>query len=69
MTADPQTAHPDKSFGYGLIMMQEGGFRHLPVVEDGKLLGLVSARKAFDPELEEYQVESHRREQILRQKD
>jgi len=50
MTRDPQAIDPARPFGYALALMHRGGFRHLPVVEDGKLLGIVSARSAMDPE-------------------
>jgi len=33
--------------------MYERGFRHVPVVEDGKPIGLVSATDALNPELQE----------------
>lgn len=65
MTADPKTVDPDKSFGYAMLLMFENGFRHVPVVENGKLIGIVSARNALDPELEEFVAESQRRKQIL----
>jgi hypothetical protein len=32
-------------------MMHEGRFRNVPVVEDGRPLGMVSARDALDPDL------------------
>lgn len=66
MTHSPQTIDPEKSFGFALLTMHNNGFRHLPVVKDGKLLGIVSARNALDPDLEEFVSESRRREQILR---
>ena len=65
MTAAPLTVDPDKSFGYALLLMYEHGFRHLPVIEDGELIGIVSARNAMDPDLEEFVAEAKRREQIL----
>jgi CBS domain-containing protein len=68
MTADPVTVGPDKSFGYALLMMHENGFRHLPVMEDGKLVGIVSARNALDPDLEEFVSEAQRRQHILRER-
>jgi CBS domain-containing protein len=68
MTVGPETVHPDKSFGYALLVMHENGFRHLPVVENGKLIGIVSARNALDPDLEEFVSESRRREQILQER-
>lgn len=67
MTTTPQTVAPDKSFGYALLMMHDNGFRHVPVVEDGRLVGIVSARSALDPDLEEFLAESARRKQILRE--
>jgi CBS domain-containing protein len=66
MTHSPQTIDPEKSFGFALLTMHQNGFRHLPVVENGKLVGIVSARNALDPDLEEFVSESRRREQILR---
>ena len=68
MTADPITVGPDKSFGYALLVMHENGFRHLPVMEDGKLVGIVSARNALDPDLEEFVSEAQRRQHILRER-
>jgi CBS domain-containing protein len=66
MTGDVQTVHPDKPFGYAMVVMHEGGFRHLPVVEDGKLVGIVSSRSALDPELDEFAAETNRREHFMR---
>ena len=68
MTSGPKTVEPDKSFGYALLLMHEHRFRHLPVVENGKLVGIVSARNALDPALEEFASESQRRERILRER-
>lgn len=61
MTASPLTVHPDAPFGYALLVMHENSFRHLPVVENDKLIGIVSARSALDPDLEEFVVEEERR--------
>jgi CBS domain-containing protein len=61
MTPSPETIDPGKPFGYALLRMQERGFRHLPVVEDGKLIGIVSSRSAMDPAMEEFATEAHRR--------
>ncbi|NBR27348.1 MAG: CBS domain-containing protein [Betaproteobacteria bacterium] len=66
MTADPQTISPDKTFGYALLIMHENGFRHVPVVANDRVIGIVSARNALDPDLEEFVAESHRREEIVR---
>jgi CBS domain-containing protein len=61
MTPAPDTVDPDKPFGYALLVMHEKGFRHLPVVEDGKPIGILSARSAMDPDLEEFVSEAYRR--------
>lgn len=66
MTKAPKTVTPDKTFGYALLMMHENGFRHVPVVENGRVVGIVSARNALDPDMEEFVAESHRREEIVR---
>ncbi|MFA7269231.1 MAG: CBS domain-containing protein [Sterolibacterium sp.] len=64
MTSDPKTLDPNKSFGYALLMMHENGFRHVPVVENGKPIGIVSSRNAMDPDLEEFVSEAQRRKYI-----
>jgi CBS domain-containing protein len=61
MTAGPQTVAPDKPFGYALLLMHERGFRYLPVVQNGKVVGMVSSRSALDPSLEEFVSEEQRR--------
>ena len=64
MTAQPQTITPEKPFGHALLMMYESGFRHVPVVEDGKPVGMVSARDVLGPELQEFESEVQRRTRI-----
>jgi CBS domain-containing protein len=64
MTVSPRTIGPDQSFGYAMIQMHENGFRHMPVVEDGRPIGIVSARNALDPDLEEFASEAQRRKHI-----
>jgi CBS domain-containing protein len=66
MTPQPQTLPPEASFGHALVLMHENGFRHVPVVDGGRLLGVVSARHALDPELEEFAAEARRREHLCR---
>jgi CBS domain-containing protein len=62
MTADPKSLEPGKSYGHALLLMQENGFRHVPVVENGRPIGIVSSRNAMDPDLEEFVFEERRRE-------
>jgi len=64
MTPSPVTVTPEKSFGYALLLMHENGFRHVPVVVDGMPVGIVSARSALDPDLEEFVSEEQRRRHI-----
>jgi CBS domain-containing protein len=66
MTPDPLTVAPEESFGYALLLMHEKGFRHAPVVVDGRPIGVVSARHALDPDLEEFAAEAERRKHIRR---
>ncbi len=66
MTRNPRTVDPGESLGYALMQMYERGFRHMPVVEGGAPIGIVSARKALDPELEEFESEAERRRGISR---
>jgi len=61
MTPSPVTIGPDHSFGHAMSVMQEHGCRHLPVVENGRPIGIVSARNAMDPELEDFVCEEKRR--------
>jgi len=64
MTKAPHTVDPEKPFGYALLVMQEHGFRHLPVVQDGKPIGIVSSRTALDPDLEDFVSEANRRKRF-----
>jgi CBS domain-containing protein len=66
MTPDPNTVTPKESFGYAMLLMHEHGFRHAPVIENDRPVGIVSARNALDPELEEFEAEARRRKCIRR---
>ena len=63
MTRNPKTIHPDKPFPDALHLMHESGFRHVPVVENGQPVGMISARDALGPELEDFIYELLRHEQ------
>ncbi|HEU4924965.1 MAG TPA: CBS domain-containing protein [Burkholderiales bacterium] len=54
MTSNPRTIEPDRPFGHALHLMYEGEFRHVPVVENGRPLGMVSARDALGPDLQQF---------------
>ena len=56
MTKDPLTVSPNDSAMDALELMRERKFRHLPVTENGKVVGMISIRDLYDAakaELEE----------------
>ncbi len=65
MTPQPQTIHPDEPFLHAMRIMHRGGFRHLPVAEHGRPLGMVSARDALDDDLYELSVNLEQRENMF----
>jgi CBS domain-containing protein len=44
MTRDPETVEPSDTIGQAAAIMIHGGFRHLPVCDGGKPVGIVSIR-------------------------
>jgi len=64
MTRNPRTVRPDQHFSVALQMMYGGKFRHVPVVENGLPVGIISARDAIGPELEAFVFELLRQEQV-----
>ncbi|MGH8692089.1 MAG: CBS domain-containing protein [Burkholderiales bacterium] len=64
MTLNPRTIEPDRPFGHALHLMYEGEFRHVPVVENGRPLGMVSARDALGPDLREFISDLDKRNHI-----
>jgi len=44
MTRSPQTLRPDQSVADAYDMMSSQGFRHVPIVDGDKLVGIVSIR-------------------------
>jgi CBS domain-containing protein len=47
MTRDPVVLRHDETIAVAINKMAVGGFRHIPVVEDGRPTGIVSARDVF----------------------
>jgi len=62
MTRDVLTVVPETSVRQALEIMEQGYFRHLPVVLDGALVGIVSVRDLVKHQfsLQEYEVETMR---------
>lgn len=50
MTRDPIVAGPDEDSSQAAVRMVQYGVRHLPVVEAGLLLGMISARDVLSLE-------------------
>jgi CBS domain-containing protein len=44
MTPNPETIEPDDSLDHAAVLMIHGGFRHLPVVDSGRAVGILSIR-------------------------
>ena len=44
MTRHPDTIEPEDTTDHAASLMIHGGFRHLPVVEEGRVVGIVSIR-------------------------
>jgi CBS domain-containing protein len=44
MTANPETIDADDSTDHAATLMIHGGFRHLPVLDGGKPVGILSIR-------------------------
>ena len=42
MTSKPETMPPGRTAIEALRLMRDGGFRHIPVVDEGKIIGIVS---------------------------
>lgn len=47
MTAEPDTLSPHDTAADAIHMMKSRGYRHLPVVEDDKVIGMVSVRDIY----------------------
>ncbi len=58
MTARPHTCRPDDSVDDLMTMMTQKRVRHLPVVHDGKLLGLVSIGDVVKRKIEDIEREA-----------
>jgi CBS domain-containing protein len=44
MTRQPETVEPDETTDQAASLMIHGGFRHLPVVDGGRAIGILSIR-------------------------
>lgn len=61
MTPDVKALDASQTYGHALVIMQEHGFRHVPVIEHGHAVGIISSRNAMDPDLDEFVTDERRR--------
>jgi CBS domain-containing protein len=59
MTTEVVTCSPDDGLDKLMKQMTEGRFRHLPVIEDGKLAGIISIGDVVKHRLWELETETH----------
>ena len=59
MTREVSTCAPDDGIDRLMQQMTEGRFRHLPVVEDGKMIGIISIGDVVKHRLQELEHEAH----------
>jgi CBS domain-containing protein len=59
MTVEVVTCSPADSLDRLRQQMTEGRFRHLPVVEDGKMIGIISIGDVVKHRLQELETETH----------
>ena len=64
MTRNPITITPESSAIDALRAMNDGGFRHLPVIENGKILGVISRSDFTGIEIDRLDEEEHLKEVI-----
>ena len=67
MTADVVTCHPDEPVLDALGHMTRRRFRHLPVIEDGRLVGIVSIGDLVKARIEEAEREAESLKEYIRQ--
>lgn len=65
MTKNPDTVRPDEMALNALSRMRDKGYRHLPVVEDGKLVGIVSIRDLYSAVTTELESDIKEREAFI----
>ena len=58
MTENPSTVSPEARALEALRLMEDGGYRHLPVVAGRRLVGIVSRRDFFGSEKAQIETES-----------
>jgi len=65
MTADPDTVGPNDLASLALERMRTSGYRHVPVVEDGQVVGIVSLRDLYAAAKSELEEDLQQREAFI----
>lgn len=65
MTKDPVSCGPDDSADKVLRLMTEGRFRHMPVVQGGEMIGLITLGDAVKARLQEVSMEKEALEGMI----
>ena len=65
MTKDPDSLPPKATVGEALEMMQSYGYRHLPVEQNGAVVGVISIRDIFMEVKEDLESDIHDREEFM----
>ena len=64
MTGNVMTITPDHSLVNALHRLHDNGFRHMPVVENGRPVGMVSVRDALGSDLIRFEQEEKIKERL-----
>jgi len=64
MTTDPYTITADRKLSQALHIMHDNGFRHIPVVDHGIPVGMVSIRDALGSELSNFEREVVKKKEL-----
>jgi CBS domain-containing protein len=65
MTASPTTVSPQDTVRHCMQLMTEGRFRHLPVVESGRVVGILSIGDLVKAVIEEQQDQIEQLERYI----
>lgn len=65
MTAKVRTITPDQTAQSALEIMSEGRFRHIPVVKDGILIGMISIGDVISARLREIEHENNAMNELI----
>lgn len=65
MTPNPDTVEPDDWATVALERMRTSGYRHVPVVEDGVVVGIVSLRDLYAAAKRELEEDLQQREAFI----